>query len=343
MGGRLRLLMIVGCLAMLQGCYLLKQGSYLLRYTGKATDNRKILEASGTPASTRRFLERVEDISAYAVNELGLEKNKNYSRYVEIDRDFLAYVVSAAGEHCLEPYLWNFPLVGKVPYKGFYEKEDALKEASRIKDKGYDVWIRKVDAFSTLGYLTDPLYSYMEEYPIYNLANLIIHEQAHATLFLKGQGDFNENFATFVGDTGAKLYVADRFGENSEEYRMIFLREEDRNTFKEELHILRRNLSELYEESPEDMDDKKAALFYEFKEHIKNDYSGLFKTDIYKHVPELPMNNAFISLYSLYNAHTGIFEEIYEKCDRDLRKTIHTVREAVEGAKDGYVAMRQRG
>jgi predicted aminopeptidase len=86
-----------------------------------------------------------------------------------------------------------------MPYQGFYERNDAEAEAKRLKALGYDVIVRKVDNFSTLGFFKDPVYSFLTSYSPGEIANLIIHEQAHATLFVKGQSDFNEEFATFVG------------------------------------------------------------------------------------------------------------------------------------------------
>ena len=113
----------------------------------------------------------------------------------------------------------ELPFHGQAPYKGFYERPDALAEAARLKKEGYDVIVRKVDAFSTLGFTKDPVYSFMKKYSPYELASTIIHEQTHATLWVKGQTDFNEELADFVGETGALEWIAARFGAPSEEYR----------------------------------------------------------------------------------------------------------------------------
>ena len=319
-----------------QSCYLLKQGSYLFRYNRQAVDNRLLLDAPETPESTREFLRLVEDISAFAEKELGLEKNDNYSRFVETNQDFLAWVVSGTKENSFAPYLWGFPLVGKVPYKGFYEKEDAIKEAERLKSRHCDVWIRKVDAFSTLGYLKDPLYSYMKDYSIYAVANLIIHEQTHATIFLKGQGEFNEGLATFVGDMGAKMYVSRRFGPESEEYLSILDREKDRLKFHSDLNGLRDRLEKYYSEEHEDMKSGKEKIISGFQYEFRKNYDDHYRTASFKKIGELPINNAFISLYSLYNDNLDIFRIFHEKHGSDLRITLKLIRETVTGSKDAY-------
>lgn len=326
---------------LLQGCYLLKQGSYLLRYTRMAVDNQELIQSRQTPEATRAFLLQTEDISAYARETLGLERNKNYSRYADIGRAFLAWVVSGTEEYSFTPYQWSYPLIGKAPYKGFYEEADARKEAEKLQKKGYDVWVRKVGAFSTLGYLTDPLYSYMRDYPAYRIANLIIHEQAHATLYLKGQGHFNESFATFVGDTGAKNYIAQRFGFASEEYTSIFTAEADGETFRREIEKLRSDLEGVYRHPSPDMEERKINRINAFKSYIQDEYDSLFRTEAYRRIGELPINNAYLSLYGLYNTDLHLFEEVHERYGGDLRKTVEAIKTAAAGTEDGFAALRE--
>ena len=162
-------------------CYTLKQGFTLLGYLRRAVP----LEKLSPDKSNLRFVKQVASIRSFAVNELGLKDTKNYTRYVEIDRDYLALVVSACAKDSFSPYMWRFPIVGAVPYKGFFEERDAKIEVEKLKRKDLDTLIRRVDAFSTLGWFQDPLYSYMKDYPAHRLADLIIHESLHATVYLK--------------------------------------------------------------------------------------------------------------------------------------------------------------
>jgi len=47
------------------------------------------------------------------------------------------------------------------------------------------------------------------------LANLIIHELTHGTLYIKNNVTYNENLANFVGDKGAEMFLLYKFGPNS--------------------------------------------------------------------------------------------------------------------------------
>ena len=128
----LALALVLGAAALFSGCYTLKQGTTMLGYLGRAVPLETLESGSGGVGEeaerSRVFAERVRDIRAFAVGELGLRETKNYTRYVQIDLDYLAAVVSAAAKDSFTRYEWWFPVVGKVPYKGFFDPADARKE-----------------------------------------------------------------------------------------------------------------------------------------------------------------------------------------------------------------------
>ncbi|MBA7712196.1 hypothetical protein ES703_121166 [subsurface metagenome] len=155
-------------LILLNRCYLLKQGAYILKYNVKeAQDIGKILDSEDLPAELAETLSMILDIKQFAVQSLGLKADKNYTRYVELERDYLVDVVSACEKDRFKPYIWRYCFFGSFPYKGFFEAQDALKEAQRLKAKGLDVLVRKVEAFSTLGFFVDPVYSFMKDYSVF--------------------------------------------------------------------------------------------------------------------------------------------------------------------------------
>jgi predicted aminopeptidase len=322
------------------GCYTLKQGAAMLGYLGKAVPLEE-LSGQNAAENDRRFAERVADIRRFAMEELGLKESKNYTRYVVIDRAYLAAVVSACVSDSFTRHEWRFPVVGTVPYKGFFDPEDARKEAAKLRAKGLDVWVRGVDAFSTLGWFKDPLYSYMKEYSAYVLADLIIHELLHATVFVKGQVQFNEQLAEFVGSTGARLYVESRFGLDSPEYREIESGAVDREAFRKVVSDLVAELETLYAGtfSREEKLAEKERIIKAAQERFVSEYDDLFSNENYRNFAELPVNNAYLDLYRLYYEQDNFFLELYQRtCEptaAGLRRFVDVAKTLRSGGRRG--------
>jgi predicted aminopeptidase len=247
--------------------------------------------------------------------------SKNYTRYVKLDRDYLAAVVSASAKDSFTRYEWRFPIVGAMPYKGFFDVDDARKERAKLEKKGLDVWIRKVDAFSTLGWFQDPLYSYMRNYSPDRLANLIIHELLHATVFIRGHVQFNEELAAFVGDEGARLYIESRFGIDSEEYRLMSESEVENQKYIAFIRELIAELDTVYKNTVLGREEKlneKERILNAAKGRFASEYEDRFTSDNYRGFSELPLNNAYLELYRLYYEQDAFYTALYERSGRDL-------------------------
>jgi predicted aminopeptidase len=325
----MRLLMAISVAVtfLVSGCatqvgYLARQGSHLLQDSTGSRDAATELADPSTPPDTRELLRRAREIKVFAVETVGLKDNGNYTRYKEIGRDHLVDVVQACDAVSFTAYLWSYPFLGKLPYKGFYERHDADAEAARLKSEGYDTIIRSVDAFSTLGFTKDPLYSFMKRYSAFQLASLIIHEQTHATLFVKGQPQFNEELASFVGDEGAFEWLAARYGKDSTEYRSAVAENDDQETFTSLLRDLSARLRVVYEGegSREEKLKEKARIIDAFRTELSTEAPGKFKTEAYRKLGSIPLNNAVLSLYSLYSDDVPLLRSYWQKrCGGDLR------------------------
>lgn len=288
------------------GCYTLSQGVSLLGILSQA---RPLDTLTGDGGEGRAFVERVADIRRFALDEIGLADTKNYTTYVALDREYLAAVVSACAADSFTRHQWRFPIVGAVPYKGFFNVAGAKKEAGRLRKRGLDVWVRGVDAFSLLGFFREPLYSYMRDYPVHRLADLLIHELTHATVFFKSDADFNEAFAEFVGQEGSRLYLERRFGRESAEYQAMLDVEAKGAAYRERLRGLGAALEAVYADPVLSREEKlsgKAALLAEW-----NDPEGGFDTS--------GMNNAYIDLYRLYYDSGAGLREKFEVSGGNLR------------------------
>jgi predicted aminopeptidase len=239
-------------------------------------------------------------------------------------------VVSAEAADSFTPYLWSYPVLGRLPYQGFYERADADAEAARLKADGWDVIVRPVDAFSTLGFTKDPVYSFMQAYTLSELASTIIHEQTHATLFLKNQPDFNEEFATFVGYEGAREWLASRYGAGSKELQAAVNLDADQDAFVALLQGLAKTLDAVYKGTGT-RDEKlaaKAAAISAFNERLQADRATLFRTDSYRSIGTLSLNNAYLALYLLYENDIPLLRSYWETvCGSSIPRFISAARE----------------
>ncbi|MDR3138802.1 MAG: aminopeptidase [Treponema sp.] len=321
-------IIILGALTLFSGCYTLKQGVTMLGYLSRAVPLKDLEDSPGVPpevqGENRLFAERIRDIRRFAVEELGLRESANYTKYVDLKQDHLAAVVSASAKDSFSRYEWWFPVVGRVPYKGFFDPADARKEAEKLRKKGLDVWVRGVDAFSTLGWFQDPLYSYMRAYPVDRLADLIIHETLHATVYLKSFSQFNEELAEFVGSEGARLYIEKTFGPDSPEYRRIGDSAADSAVFLDFIRGLIAELEAVYQSgiSGEEKLRRKEEIIAAAKKGFEESYNERYLGKSYQGFSKLAVNNAYLELYRLYYAEDSFFQDLYERSGRDLPRFI---------------------
>jgi len=298
----------------------------VLHYSFAAQKNEKLIKQDDITDSTKAFLALVNEIRTYAFDSIGLKRNKNYTRMVQVENDYLINVVSACKKTSFEKYQWKFPFFGAAPYKGYFEKEDAVREGTKLEKEGYDVYIGKSDAFSTLGILSDPLYSYMQNYSEYALASMIIHEQTHATFYLKNNIDFNEQTAVFIGDQGGINFIRHKYGENSDKFRNVFLTKGDYDVFIQSLRDLYHALDSVYKLQALSESEKlseKEELISSYKKNLVDNYSRYFKTDNYKGIEKVKINNAYITSRMTYHKDLSVFDSLYKRENGDLRKAMN--------------------
>ncbi len=315
--------------------YYIKQGIYLFAHQYKAENIDQLLEKKDLPEKMRDFFTLVKDIKKYAVNEIGLRSNNNYACYVDIEKPYLIDLVTAARPDSFEPHTWH-TLLGSFPYRGFYEREDAKEEARRLEQEGYDVYIFKTRAFSTMGILTDPIFSYMQNYTIYDLANIIIHEQTHATIFLKSRIQFNEELATFTGREGALVYIRDKYGKESKAYKDSLVHLEDMKTFAAMLRKLCKELKLQYAKdiSRQEKLKRKKAILSRFQKDFTRRYDSNFKTSRYRKMMDIKLNNAYLHKFLTYNEDFSLLTKLYKKHNSNLKKMIGVLKTKLEALED---------
>ncbi len=323
--------------------YLLGQGWGLLQDLLNRRPVEQVRRDPHTDTETLVFLDRVEAILGFAHGYINLADPGSYRHVVQTDRSALAYVVSASPEFEFRHYRWRYPFFGSMPYRGYFNRDAADHEARRLRQRGYDTLVRGISAFSTLGYLPDPLYPFMARFPVHRLANTIIHELAHATLWLTDQDHFNEQFATFVGDEGSRLFVAERYGKDSPEYALIQQSAHDRYQFRSEMVVLRDQLRDLYAQAlPEEiMRARKRQIIEGYQLAFAARYDEYYRTDAYRHFSVQPVNNAYLNLFRLYTDDIDIFYDVYRSFDEDFAATVRFFLEFDGTDRDPYELMQE--
>jgi len=218
--------------------------------------------------------------------------------------------------------IWLFPFLGTFPYKGFFNLEKAKSEFNKLEQQGYDSYIRPVEAWSTLGWFKDPILSNTLNRKIGDLANLIIHELTHSTIYVKDSVEFNENLATFIGDKGAESFLTYKYGIESLEFLNYQASKNDRKKFSDHFLQSANILDSLYASidglGVEDKEKLKIKTILKITESL--DTISFNDRSFYKNVfKERQPNNAFFMSFKRYRSKQEEFEiELEKNFDNDL-------------------------
>lgn len=323
--------MVIALLAALPGCgvgYLAHVGKGQLAILWNRKPIAEVLEDPALDPKVRAKLELVLEVRKFAI-ELGLTPGDSYQSYVALDRPFASIALSAAPKDRLVPYVWHFPIVGDLPYKGFFDRELAEKEQADLSELGFDTYVREVDAYSTLGWFADPVLSPMLRRGESSLVDTILHESTHATIFEKGNADFNESLAEFVGGEGAALFLARRHGAESPEVASFRARLADQARFSAFLRELFADLESFYasEASPMEKIRDRGGRMANWQERLRAAPVGGFSR-----YADIPWNNALLLSLKLYLIDESRFRRLHEGLGSSLPATIRFLREDPSGS-----------
>lgn len=303
-----------------------------------------------TDEETRRKLRLARQARAFAIHMLGLNAGDSYTSFTQLEKDTLAWVLSAAHKDRLESKTWWFPIVGRMPYKGYFSEDGARKAQGELEKKGLDTYLRTTSAFSTLGWFADPLVSSLLRYDDVDLVETIIHEVSHNHLFVKGRVRFNESFATFVGRTGAIRFFCgpDEAPQNVSECQIARDRWVDYQAFSRFLDEFIGDLESIYEAPEMTVESKVTA-----REKLFETYQTRFQvgegldpaadpppgSPLVRSFLSRPLNNATLLARMRYFHRLSDFQTLLDQHQGDLKATVADLTERAPSVDDPFLLL----
>ena len=273
------------------------------------------------------------DARTFARDSLGLKAGKSFTTYSRLDPDTLVLVLSGAFRDRLKSYTWWFPVVGRVPYKGYFDFPLTRDEEQALTARGFDAHLGAASAFSTLGWFNDPLLPTTLRADSLTLANTVIHELTHNTYYARGGAVFNESFANFVGLRGAERFSASR-GQNAAAAEVV-ARWNDEKVLGVFWATLYTRVDSAFKahpgEEPVHVAERIAArdsLFAEARAQLQQELGPQLKTISIRALQRVRLDNAVLMSRRVYLTDLGAFDAVLAKNGGNLRATIEQIIEA---------------
>ena len=282
---------------------------------------RPLAQLIADPETDPRLLEQIRqvvEIREFASRRLGLPDNNAYRSYTRLDRPYVVWNVIATPEFSLQPVQWCFLIVGCLPYRGYFDRDTAVRFADRLKTRGYDVHSGGVSAYSTLGWFDDPVLSTMLNRGITDSARIIFHELAHQHIYIKNDTDFNEAFAESVAQIGVNLWLsANGNGEERARYERDQRHEQE---FFRLVLAYKTRLTELYRSalSADEKRGRKSAIFKQMTQDYYAIRSAWGADHSYDNWFDEGLNNARLATVLTYRDLVPAFMALYQASGRDL-------------------------
>lgn len=325
------------------GCYLSRGAWEEAKILARRQPIDRLVKDRATDPLVRRKLALVLAARQYARGSVGLKTGESFTTYSKLDRDTLVLVLSAAYRDRLESYTWWFPIVGRVPYKGYFDFDEARREARSFDERGFDVVLRPSAAFSTLGWFNDPLTSTTLARDSIELVNTVIHEVTHNTFYASGQAVFNESFASFVGARGAAAFF--RSMGRAEAAARADAEWEDEKILGDFWNELVRQLDSAYAEHPRSSEARilaRDAVYLRARRSLVSEIGPRLRTIGPFYVQRVPLDNASLLARRVYAKDLDLFDRVYEREGRNLRRSVaRVVMIARSDKKDPYAALRR--
>lgn len=326
-------------------CYLTRGAWEEAKILSRRRDISAIVADPHTRPAIRAKLRVVEGTRIFAHDSLGLRTGESFTTYSRLDHDTLVLVLSAAYRDRLVPYTWWFPIVGRVPYKGYFDFAAARQVRAALEMEGFDTYLRPSDAFSTLGFFNDPLLNTTLRADSLDLANTVIHELTHNTFYAAGQVAFNESFASFVGARGAAAFFRAR-GDSAAAAR-VDGRWADDKLLGAFWAGLTTSLDSAFKAHPNDRAARLVArtqVYQQARLQLIDSIGPRLSTIAPSYAERVRLDNATVLAHRVYASGLDSFELLWARNNHDLRATIRQVIDVARAhPKDPFGAVRAAG
>lgn len=324
------------------GCYLSRAGWEEAKILRGRKPIAEVIADRRTDSLTRAKLALVVDARRFAIDSLGLDAKKSFTQYTRLEHDTLVLLLSAAQRDRLVQHTWWFPIVGRVPYKGYFDFGAARAAAKDFERREYDVYLRPASAFSTLGFFNDPLLSTTLRGDSINLASTVIHELTHNTFYAKGQAIFNESFAEFVGARGASWLFRSRGQPAAAD--VVEARWADDRVLSAFWERLYRTLDSALKAHPESKAARLAVrdtIYAQARRTLIEEVGPQMKAVSPRYMERVRLDNAALLARRVYSTDLSTFERVFRHEGHDLRRTVsRIVALGKANAKDPFAALR---
>ena len=194
----------------LSSCYSLKQAYWFNNAFNGRQAVQEALQRSDITNEDRQKLQLSREVLGFAKQQ-GLNTGDSYQHFIPAGPGTQSHLVQAAYPDRLEMLTWWFPVVGRVPYLGFFDKADRDAKALELQ-KEHDISLGTVGAFSSLGWFSDPIFASMLRRSDEDFIQMLLHELVHRSFWSQGSAVFNENLAEFVSLKLTEIYLRDLRG-----------------------------------------------------------------------------------------------------------------------------------
>ncbi|MBT6490409.1 MAG: hypothetical protein HOK97_11640 [Deltaproteobacteria bacterium] len=315
-----RLLAILIALSSLPGCgvaYIAKSATYQFSMLNSRVPNLEARASGELSLEERRTLDVIEEVRGFG-SHLGLHVGELYGT-IAMGWDHTIWNVSASEPLAFESATWWFPIVGTVPYLGFFEKDEALEQVEQLQDAGLETYLRTAGAYSTLGYFEDPVLPSMLQWSEWTVARVILHELTHVTIWLPGSVNFNESVANFVGNAAALQFLEAKYGVQSRTLQRAKRSLEDQSTWRVLLKNLYADLDKLYRDPsvPDATKRERKAQIYESLVTRVQD-APFHHPRHYLHLAKQKWNNPRLMQFRTYNNNQHYFQALLDENQGDV-------------------------